>query len=130
MNLIIAVICDAVHVMGTDVKGGLHGYESSVDEQSAGGTKPNETNAPADESTSTELRLQELQRQLDEMVTVQEQMRTTIHVLITQIRENAAKEESLSCLGELNVDLLGGQISRSRTSPPIPLDMGLGSRTM
>lgn len=87
VNLIIAVICDAVHVMGNDSKAALVGYES---EDFSEGMDSNLYDGGINHTSpvSTEQRLQDLQQQLDEMVMVQDQMKTTIEVLIQQLREN------------------------------------------
>lgn len=103
VNLIIAVICDAVHVMGNDSKAGLVGFESeelrSIGMESDlydGGV--NKMTNPA----STEQRLQDLQRQLEEMVLVQDQMKTTIEVLMQQLSQNAVRK-----VGPLSIDSKG-----------------------
>eukprot|EP00571_Detonula_confervacea_P009381 CAMPEP_0172325084 /NCGR_PEP_ID=MMETSP1058-20130122/53125_1 /TAXON_ID=83371 /ORGANISM="Detonula confervacea, Strain CCMP 353" /LENGTH=548 /DNA_ID=CAMNT_0013041539 /DNA_START=39 /DNA_END=1682 /DNA_ORIENTATION=+ len=133
VNLMIAVICDAVHVLGNEGKARLEGYgsEDFPSRSMWGNSYEGDTN----HATGAEHRLQQLQQQLDEMVMMQEQMRTTIEVLITQLQENAAKKAASMSIetdfGEIQsqfrtwsmapTDSLGGQISRSRTLP-IPTD--------
>ena len=93
VNLMIAVICDAVHVLGNSDKAGLEGYdaeEGSVEENSF------EHKSPETAPYTTEGRLQELQLQLDEMVMVQDQMRKTIEVLIKQLQGSDASESRTS----------------------------------
>ena len=112
VNLIIAVICDAVHVMGNDSKANLVGYES--DEDFSGGIESNLHDGGIN-STSTEQRLQDLQQQLDEMVLMQDQMKTTIDVLIQQLRENAARKVGPSSIDSKRqaLDSKGGKGSHS-----------------
>ena len=86
VNLIIAVICDAVHVLGNENKAGLYGYDSDGSLVSKY-TKPYPPDqvqgAPSFQSPAQ--RLEELQKQLDEMVMVQEQMMRTIEVLTSTL---------------------------------------------
>ena len=89
VNLIIAVICDPVHVLGNSDKAGLEGYDS---EGGSRGENSFEHNSPETAPYTTEGRLQELQLQLDEMVLVQDQMRKTIEVLIKQLQGSDASE--------------------------------------
>ncbi len=117
VNLIIAVICDAVHVMGGDEKAGLMGEDESyfsresihvindMEERRSG----RENNLPTLlESNSfhdishisgltrkrpTEQRLEELQNKLEEMVQVQDQMRKTIEALTVKLMEKSASEK-------------------------------------
>jgi hypothetical protein len=88
VNLIIAVICDAVHVLGNENKAGLYGLDGEESLLSKK-DKPFYINdqvqeAPSSQSTATQ-RLEELQQQLDEMVMVQDQMRRTIEVLSSRL---------------------------------------------
>jgi len=95
VNLIIAVICDAVHVLGNEGKAGMQGYDSDDYPPEGMEALPNEGGAlQLPTASNTERRVEELQRQLDEMVYVQEKMRTTIEFLVKQLGENAAKEAS------------------------------------
>ena len=115
VNLIIAVICDAVHVMGGDDKAGLLGEDDSSkgDEDSAIHPNNNYTedqlptvmesnsfqghnimNNAARQKRPAEQRLQDLQQKLDEMVMVQDQMRRTIQALTLKLKENAGKNKS------------------------------------
>jgi len=123
VNLIIAVICDAVHVLGN--KTGLHGYDSdSGGSQDGAPENADEKKSRSDEGGSnnfattstpinhTEIRLEELQRQLNEMVLVQDQMRITIGVLAHRLRENAGRESEPRSADPKP------RISRPRTSPP------------
>eukprot|EP00578_Thalassiosira_sp_NH16_P032327 CAMPEP_0181078910 /NCGR_PEP_ID=MMETSP1071-20121207/1740_1 /TAXON_ID=35127 /ORGANISM="Thalassiosira sp., Strain NH16" /LENGTH=569 /DNA_ID=CAMNT_0023160261 /DNA_START=181 /DNA_END=1890 /DNA_ORIENTATION=- len=90
MNLIIAVICDAVHVLGAEGKSGLHGNESD-DYPSAS----KDENLYVDDeypASTTDQRIEQLQQQLDEMVTVQEQMKSTIEILVKKLHYNASRE--------------------------------------
>jgi len=93
VNLIIAVICDAVHVLGNENKAGLYGFDSDDDSLLSKTKKatdkpihpPDQVQvAPSSQSTATQ-RLEELQHQLDEMVKVQDQMRRTIEVLSSRL---------------------------------------------
>lgn len=87
MNLIIAVICDAVHVLGNENKAGLYGYDSdSLQSKTDRPDHPPDQvqAAPSSQSTATQ-RLEELQQQLDEMVKTQDQMRRTIEVLSSRL---------------------------------------------
>jgi len=117
VNLIIAVICDAVHVMGGDEKAGLIGDDDEsyfsresnrVYKDREGRMSGRENNLPTLlESNSfhdnshisgltrkrpTEQRLEELQNKLDEMVQVQDQMRKTIEALTVMLVENSSAE--------------------------------------
>ena len=87
VNLMIAVICDAVHVLGNSDKAGLEGYDA---EEGSGEESSVEHNSPETAPYTTEGRLQELQLQLDEMDMVQDQMRKTIEVLIKQLQGSDA----------------------------------------
>ena len=100
VNLIIAVICDAVHVLGKPDKDGLHGYDSN--EFMSGGIRNSlsleeslKIGEEVQQMNHTELRLQELQQQLDEMVIVQKEMGAMIDMLVKTLRENAERERSL-----------------------------------
>jgi len=93
VNLIIAVICDAVHVLGNENKAGLYGYDSEEGSLLSKTKKatdkpihpPDQVQvAPSSQSTATQ-RLEELQHQLDEMVKAQDQMRRTIEVLSSRL---------------------------------------------
>lgn len=87
VNLIIAVICDAVHVLGNENKAGLYGYdsESLQSKTDKPDHPPDQVQAvPSSLSTATQ-RLEELQKQLDEMVKTQDQMRRTIEVLSSRL---------------------------------------------
>lgn len=112
VNLIVAVICDAVHVLGNENKAALHGCESDDYRSEDMEAYEDEMNHMTSPASATERRLLELQQQLDEMVSVQDQLRTTIEVLIKQLLENAARE-----VAPLSIDS-DEQTSRSRTLPP------------
>lgn len=129
VNLIIAVICDAVHVLGSTSKEGLHGSfsvssyapsqarieEAEVSSRSSGMICPPNT---------TELRLGELQMQLDEMVLVQEEMKKTIALLIDKLRENAYRDaKKVSTPVEDTTGEVGTKETlSSRTLPTSPND--------
>ena len=90
VNLVIAVICDAVHVLGGETKAGLYGFEE--EELKKKNDRPFYQNvqaippAPSTYSSSSAAqRLEELQKQLDEMVMVQDQMRRTIEILSSRL---------------------------------------------
>lgn len=90
VNLVIAVICDAVHVLGGESKAGLYGFEE--EELKKKNDRPFYQNveaippAPSTYSSSSAAqRLEELQKQLDEMVMVQDQMRRTIEILSSRL---------------------------------------------
>ena len=112
VNLIVAVICDAVHVLGNENKAALHGCESDDYRSEDMEAYEDEMNHMTSPASATERRLLELQQQLDEMVSVQDQLRSTIEVLIKQLLENAARE-----VAPLSIDS-DEQTSRSRTLPP------------
>jgi len=101
VNLIIAVICDAVHVLGNENKAGLYGYDSdSLRSKTDIPDHPPDHQvqvAPSSQSTATQ-RLEELQQQLDEMVKTQDQMRRTIEVLSSRLT--------------FSLDANGGQVSQ------------------
>eukprot|EP00986_Skeletonema_menzelii_P016578 scaffold15059_cov146-Skeletonema_menzelii.AAC.18 len=82
VNLIIAVICDAVHVLGNEKKAGLYGYDS--ESLISKTDKPVVQATPSSQSTAAQ-RLEELHHQLDEMVKAQDQMRRTIEVLSSRL---------------------------------------------
>jgi len=88
VNLIIAVICDAVHVLGNENKAGLYGFDGEESLLSKNDKefymRDQVQDAPSSQSTATQ-RLEELQQQLDEMVMVQDQMRRTIKVLSSRL---------------------------------------------
>ena len=96
VNLMIAVICDAVHVLGKDVKEGLVGsetssypdYEPQSDDMAALSRDSDMVIPP----NYTQQRLEELQMQLDDMVILQGHMQKTIELLIRKIKDNAANE--------------------------------------
>ncbi|KAL7529774.1 hypothetical protein ACHAXR_005448 [Thalassiosira sp. AJA248-18] len=110
VNLIIAVICDAVHVLGNENKAGIHGYDSDSYQSEVNEAKSHESErgmiSPAN---TTAGRLEALEQQLNEMVFMQDQMMTTIEVLVKQLRENAIKKTT-SIPAES-----GGRASPSRT---------------
>ena len=91
VNLVIAVICDAVHVLGNENKAGLYGFEE--EELVAKRDRPfypeqiqaAQAIPPSNSSSSAAQRLEELQKQLDEMVMVQDQMRRTIEILSSRL---------------------------------------------
>ena len=109
VNLIIAVICDAVHVLGNSDKANLEGY--SEDKYPANNVEGEarqwykgqsgdamETNSfEASEGNgqpyTMEQRLQELELQLDEIMTVNEQMRKTIEVLTKQLAASESRTD-------------------------------------
>ena len=102
VNLIIAVICDAVHVLGNSDKANLEGYSEdnypannvegetrqwlkgqsgdALDTNSFGASEGN------GQPYTMEQRLHELELQLDEIMIVNEQMRKTIEVLTKQLQ--------------------------------------------
>lgn len=96
VNLLIAVICDAVHVLGDDVKDGLIGEDSDANIL-AGELPP---------LTPTERRLEELEYRLSEMMQVQDQMKISIEMLVKQLRESKAREAESSSIesGSLSSD--------------------------
>lgn len=136
VNLIIAVICDAVHVLGNENKAGLHGSDDSeqdfLDNAFYGGDMNNSTNP-------TEQRLEELQGQLNEMADVQDQMRITIEMLVGQLRENAEREaaaareaESMSLETNSMEDMPMEQIQMSletNSMEEMPMEQTQGVRT-
>ena len=130
VNLIIAVICDAVHLLGDDSRSALggigsgllsyeeeaweacqkqaehgHGTQQCNDEGVESGhaaaattTSPRQqlspqqsTMAAAATRTRTQQRIKELERQLDEMVMAQDQMRRTIEILSSRAKMMKAK---------------------------------------
>mmetsp|Transcript_18865 Transcript_18865/g.38096 ORF Transcript_18865/g.38096 Transcript_18865/m.38096 type:complete len:343 (+) Transcript_18865:86-1114(+) len=93
VNLIIAVICDAVSILGgVDNNAGLSAYAAEdgrpkevcidgenyniIEQKVEGGGKPS-----SQLCTTTAQRLEELQKQLDDLVVAQDQMRRVIEVL-------------------------------------------------
>lgn len=96
VNLMIAVICDAVHVLGNDDKADLAG-EGILSQSSEEYPYENDLNSNA---TGTRRRFLQLQQQLDDMIMAQEQMRSTIEVLKTKLRENAKKESASMVIEE------------------------------
>ncbi len=84
VNLIIAVICDAVHVLGNENKAGLYGYDSESLKSKTDKPVGLVQVVPSSQSTAAQ-RLEELQQQLDEMVKTQDQMRRTIEVLSSRL---------------------------------------------
>jgi len=98
VNLIIAVICDAVHVLENG-GGGLRGYESESEYTSSGDmvveeiSNNNVNHAAKNRSRVTPRKMRELQQQMNELISVQDQMGTTIEVLTSQfVRENARSD--------------------------------------
>jgi hypothetical protein len=94
VNLIIAIICDAVHVLGgVSGKGkevrqppekvyaddGYHVVEQTVVVE--GGVSLSSSSYQQQQCTTTSQRIEELQKQLDEMIVAQDQMRKIIEVL-------------------------------------------------
>mmetsp|Transcript_37340 Transcript_37340/g.69126 ORF Transcript_37340/g.69126 Transcript_37340/m.69126 type:complete len:622 (-) Transcript_37340:22-1887(-) len=132
VNLIIAVICDALQILGHNE--GLEGISAEV--VMSQDQLDDDMIHAANNTSPTERRLGELQTQLNDMVLVQDQMRKTIGVLITQLKENASREAKYmsinpsppqSTLGAwpppLNsssmsqpMGLPGEEVSRSRTT--------------
>jgi hypothetical protein len=124
VNLIIAVICDAVHLLGDDSRSALGGIGSGLlsyeeeaweacqkqteyrygtqqhnDEGVESGlaaaattTSPRQQLSPqqstisAATKTRTQQRIKEIERQLDEMVMAQDQMRRTIEILSSRAK--------------------------------------------
>jgi len=94
VNLIIAIICDAVHVLGgvsgkgkevrqppekVHVDDGYHVVEQTVVVE--GGVSLSSSSYQQQQCTTTSQRIEELQKQLDEMIVAQDQMRKIIEVL-------------------------------------------------
>ena len=98
VNLIIAVICDAVHVLGAESKAGLEGYTEETFPGNGEGdgrqwlkgveSKSEESMNNKETPYSREDRLRDLELKLDEMVLIQEHMRKTIEVLINTLQES------------------------------------------
>jgi len=112
VNLIIAVICDAVHVLGNSDKANLEGYSEdnypannvegetrqwlkgqsgdALDTNSFGASEGN------GQPCTMEQRLHELELQLDEIMIVNEQMRKTIEVLSKhlQVSESVSRTDT------------------------------------
>eukprot|EP00578_Thalassiosira_sp_NH16_P000475 CAMPEP_0181130084 /NCGR_PEP_ID=MMETSP1071-20121207/29667_1 /TAXON_ID=35127 /ORGANISM="Thalassiosira sp., Strain NH16" /LENGTH=554 /DNA_ID=CAMNT_0023216115 /DNA_START=75 /DNA_END=1736 /DNA_ORIENTATION=- len=125
VNLIIAVLCDAIQALGTDSIAVIQGY--ACDDHSPASMIENlcvngDCRVP---QNPTDKRIDQLQHQLGEMVKMQEQMKSTIELLIKKLPENDAREaESPSAqvdLGEqylsvrkLTINSLGG----ADASPP------------
>ncbi len=125
VNLIIAVICDAVHLLGDDSRSALggigsgllsheeeaweacqkqaepghrtqqcndEGVESGLAAAAAAATSPRQQLSPQQSTiaaatrTRTQQRIKELERQLDEMVMAQDQMRRTIEILSSRTK--------------------------------------------
>lgn len=95
VNLIIAVICDAVHVLGgvsgkgkevrqppekVYVDEGYHDVEQKVVVE-GGVSSSSSSYQQQQQCTTTSERIEELQKQLDEMIVAQDQMRKIIEVL-------------------------------------------------
>ena len=140
VNLIIAVICDAVHLLGDDSRSALggigsgllsyeeeaweacqkqaehdHGSQQCNDEGVESGlaaaattTSPRQQLSPQQSTmaaaatrtrTRTEQRIKEIERQLDEMVMAQDQMRRTIEILSSR-----AKMMKMNTLQKLKKD--------------------------
>jgi len=141
VNLIIAVICDALHILNDqDI---LLGIVSEIDmsqdpeERSHQFKDDDMIHATNNNSTSpTERRLEELQTQLNDMVLVQDQMRRTIEVLIKQLKENARREAKyLSINPSPPQTTLGSWPPRLNSSPMsqptgLPGEEASRSRTM
>jgi len=108
VNLIIAVICDAVHVLENE-GGGLRGYESESEYTSSGDAVVEESSnntvnhATKNGSCATPRKVGELQQQMNELISVQDQMGTTIEVLTSQFaRENAGSD--VECTASIDDD--------------------------
>jgi hypothetical protein len=121
VNLIIAVICDAVHVLAETGKAGLHGDS----EESEGGHfyYEDDVNYATPPATYTQQRLEVMQRQLDEMTKVQEHMGRTIELLVRRLGENGVREEELVPIPKKSEDSKG-----SMDNDPSPPDSILISR--
>eukprot|EP00970_Alexandrium_tamarense_P013114 scaffold3253_cov180-Alexandrium_tamarense.AAC.1 len=108
VNLIIAVICDAVHVLGSEDKAGLYGKHVE-DNQPKAKSKSNDqfemNSSPLatvmetpSTSDSRELRLRELQQNLDEMISIQNQMTDMIVLLTKKVKEKQGGVNSVSAM--------------------------------
>ncbi|KAL7537538.1 hypothetical protein ACHAWF_005792 [Thalassiosira exigua] len=87
VNLIIAVICDAVHVMERSGKAGLHGSEVSKRNAEISVENGSDESCPMFSCIDTKQRLELFQRQLDEISVMQQQMMPTIELLVKRKRE-------------------------------------------
>lgn len=89
INLVIAVICDVVADLDKEDQANLYGFDS--EKEFAMREKPT-IKYPAEE------RVKEMQRQLDNMAKVQEEMRLTILVLAKKLKDYDLLELSSSIL--------------------------------
>jgi hypothetical protein len=86
VNLIIAVICDAVHELTIGDKAKLHGMQVK---QSSDGIETSLTKTSTTQpKSSTVQRIRELEEQLDEIVSVQEYLQKTIKVLTDLLKDD------------------------------------------
>ncbi len=103
VNLFIAVICDAVHVMKDENKAGFGGLSMGnenismsyyLSECPSGAMKEdsNYYQAPGHLHGSELHRLKQLQLQLNEMVIVQEQMRTKMELLAKLLQDKQLRD--------------------------------------
>ena len=109
VNLIIAVICDAVHVLGSEDKAGLYGEQVEGNQLKATKSKSNDqfemNSSPLatvmetpSTSDSREQRLRELQQNLDEMISIQNQMTDMIVLLTKKVKEKQGGVNSVSAM--------------------------------
>ena len=109
VNLIIAVICDAVHVLGSEDKAGLYGEQVEGSQLKATKSKSNDqfemNSSPLatvmetpSTSDSREQRFRELQQNLDEMISIQNQMRDMIVLLTKKVKEKQGGVNSVSAM--------------------------------
>ncbi|KAL7502406.1 hypothetical protein ACHAXN_000374, partial [Cyclotella atomus] len=96
-NLIIAVICDAVHVLGEDDVAGLIGFEE--DEVTNAGRYRNSFELSRGFGSSTIDRLREMEAQLDQIVLMKDDLMMAMDVLVIH-SGNEAHQARPFCVGE------------------------------
>ncbi|KAL3795109.1 hypothetical protein ACHAWO_009272 [Cyclotella atomus] len=96
-NLIIAVICDAVHVLGEDDVAGLIGFEE--DEVTNAGRYRNSFELSRGFGSSTIDRLREMEAQLDQIVLMKDDLMVAMNALVKH-SGNETHQARPFCVGE------------------------------
>lgn len=89
INLVVAVICDVVADLDKEGQAGLYGFDSEAEFELA----RHRDEVKADKKQAIENRMKELQKQIETMVQVQDQMRLTTLLLAKKLRDNARQVE-------------------------------------
>lgn len=84
INLVVAVICDVVADLDKEDQAGLYGFDSEKEFEMA----RHRDEIKESKKQAIEARMRELQKQIESMVHVQDQMRLTTLLLAKKLKDN------------------------------------------